>query len=56
MALLALLKVLNFNFGKFEPFLKSQIVKIAIFEIQILSKMFSRKIEWQIPKFLYCGP
>jgi len=59
MSFLALLEVLNLNFSKFEPFLKSQmyqnsklrvskIVKMAIYEIQILSKLISRKIEWQI--------
>ena len=58
MLFLALLEVLNFDFS-FEPFLKSQlyqnskliasdIVKMAIFEIQILPKSISRKIEWQI--------
>ena len=60
MSFLALLEVLNFNFSKFEPFLKSQIyqnsrlsvskiVKMAIFgTIQFLPKLISRKIEWQI--------
>ena len=49
----------EFWFDKFKPFLKSKIyqnsklrvsenIKIAIFEIQILPKLFSRKIEWQI--------
>ena len=51
---LALSEVLNFNFSKFEPFLKSQIyqtsklrvrvseiVKMAIFDNQILPKLFS---------------
>ena len=58
MLFLALLEALNFNFSKFEPFLKSQIcqnsklrvsevVKMAIFEIQILPKLISHKIEWQ---------
>ena len=62
MSILALLEVLNFDFGEFEPFFKSQIcqnaksrvceiVKIAIFEIQILPKLISHKIEWQID---YC--
>ena len=56
---LTLLEVLNFDFIKFEPFLKSEIyqnskfrvseiVKMAIFEIQILPKLISPKIEWQI--------
>ena len=46
-------------FSKFEPFLKfqicqnsklrvSEIVKMAIFEIQIMPKLISRKIGWQI--------
>jgi len=53
---LALLEVLNFNFDIFEPFLKSkiyqnsklkvsEIVKMAIFQIQILPKLISHKIE-----------
>ena len=53
---LALLEVLNFDFCKFEPFLKyqtyqtsrlrvSEIVKMATFEIQILPKLISSKIE-----------
>ena len=59
MSFLALLEVMNFNFGKFEPFLKFQIhqnsklrvfiiVKMAMFDIQILPKLISSKIEWQI--------
>ena len=59
MSFLALLEVLNFNFSKFEPFLKYQIyqnsnltvsgmVKMAIFEIQILPKLLPSKIEFQI--------
>ena len=59
MSFLTLLEALNFNFSNFEPFPKSQIcqnsklrvseiVKKAIFEIQILPKLFSLKIEWQI--------
>ena len=58
MSFLAFLEVLNFNFRQFEPFLKSKIyqnskwrvsevVKMAIFEIQILPKLISHKIEWQ---------
>ena len=58
MSFLALLEPLNFDFRKFEPFFKSQIyqisnlraseiVKMAIFESQILPKLISRKIEWQ---------
>ena len=49
--ILALLQVLNFNFDKFEQFIKSQIyqnskfVKMAIFEIQTLPTFFSCKIE-----------
>ena len=50
---------LNFDFSKFEPFLKSltyqnsklrvsEIVKMAIFEIKTLPKLFSRKTELQI--------
>ena len=64
---LALLEIPNFDFRKFEPFLKSQIyqssklrvseiVKMAIFKIHILPKLFSRKIEWQIDKQFFCGP
>ena len=56
MSYLALLQLLNFNF---QPFLNSQIyqnsklrvseiVKMAILEIQNLPKLISRKIEWQI--------
>ena len=58
-SILAFLEVLNSNFGITEPFLKSEIyqnsklrvseiVKIAIFVIQILPKLISHKIEWQI--------
>ena len=53
------IEVLNLNFSQFEPFLEfqndqnsklrvSEIVKLAIFEIQILPKLISRKIEWKI--------
>ena len=53
---LALLEVLNLDFSKFEPFLKSliyqnsklrvsEIVKMAFFDIQIMPKLISRKIE-----------
>ena len=56
---LALLDVLNFDFSKFEPFFQvsnlpnsklrvSEIVKMAIFDIQILPKLISCKIECQI--------
>ena len=56
MSFLALLEVLNFNFIKFETFLKfqiyknsklrvSEIVKMAIFDIQIVPKLISRKNE-----------
>ena len=56
---LAFLEVLNFDVSNFEPFLKSQIyqnsnlrdseiVKMAIFDIQNLPKLISLKIEWQI--------
>ena len=56
---LTILKGLNFDFGKFKPFLKSKIhqnskfrvskvVKMAFFEIQILPKLISHKIEWQV--------
>ena len=59
MSFLALLEVLNFNFRQLKPLLKSQIdqnsklrvsemVKMAIFDIQILPKLISRKTEWQI--------
>ena len=55
MSFLALLETLNFNFSKFEPFLKSKnyqkskfriskIVKMAIFDIQILQKLILSKI------------
>ena len=66
MSFLALLKVLNFNFSKFEPFLKSQIYqnsnlsvykidKMAIFETQILPKIgFTQNRVAN--KFLNCGP
>ena len=61
MSFFALLEILNFDFSKFEPFFKSQIyqiyqnsklrvseiVKMATFEILILPKIFSQKIEWQ---------
>ena len=56
MSFWALSEVLNFNFSKFEPFCKSQInrnsklsvseiVKVALFQIQILPKLISRKNE-----------
>ena len=59
MSLLALLEVLNLDFSKFEPFLKSliyqnsklrvsEIVKIAIFHIKLLPKLIPRKVESQI--------
>ena len=59
MSFLALSEVMNLNFCKFEAFLKfknyqnsklrvSEIVKMAIFDIQILPKFISCKIEWQI--------
>ena len=59
MSFLAFLEVLNFNFSKFEPFLKSQIyqklksrvseiVRMAVIDIQILQKLISSKIMWQI--------
>ena len=62
MSFLAILMVLNSNFShfsNFEPLLRSQIyqnlklrvseiAKLAIFEFQILTKLFWRKIEWQI--------
>ena len=59
MSFLALLEVLNFDFSESEPFLKfqinqnsklrvSEIVKMAIFDHQILPKLISAKIEWQI--------
>ena len=52
---LALLKVLNLNFSTFELFLKSEnsklnvseIGKMAIFDIEILSRFISQKVEWQ---------
>ena len=64
MSFLVILKVLNFDFGQFEQFFKSQIgqnskfrvskiTKMAIFEIQILPKLISRKIEWQMNFWIY---
>ena len=55
-------ELLNFDFSKFEPFFKSQIcqnseiVKLAILEIQNLPQFNSRKIEGQICKFSNYGP
>ena len=59
MSFLAIVEVLNLYFSQFEPFLKSQIyknsklrvseiVKMAIFEIQLLPKLISRKTERHI--------
>ena len=56
MSFSTILEAINLDVGKFEPFLKSQIyqnsklrvpeiVKMAIFYIQILLKLISHKIE-----------
>ena len=56
---LVILVGINFDFGEFEPFFKSQIyqnlklrvseiVKMAIFEIKLLPELILRKIECQI--------
>ena len=63
MSSLTLLEALNFNFSKFEPFLKSQIcwnsklrvsevVKMAIFKIPILPKLVLHKIEQLINSWI----
>ena len=60
---LAILEVLNFEFGQFEQFFKSQIcqnskfrvskiVKMAIFEIQILLKLISRNTALQLNSWI----
>ena len=49
MTFLALLEVLNFNFSKFEPFLKSEIYQVSeIVKNGNFCDSNSAKIEWQI--------
>ena len=66
MPFLPILEVLNCDFSKSEQFFKSQIyqnskfrvsktVKKAIYAIQILPKLISRKIGWLL-EFLHCWP
>ena len=53
------LQALTFDFRKFEQFLESQnsnfsdpkMVKKAIFEVHVLSKLISHKIEWSFLNF-----